>query len=207
MNVSKCILFSSFFIRYYMLSSWFHIDCARTHILIKKYMNEKQKNLEVNSLEKKPVRIHISCGKQWINEFINDRIIWNDNLLHLNFSAAPFHHSFQRVFFFIVRTKTMTHNTLIGLCFCLWFIWQRIWIWRWMKLKNLLGKIWRFSLHLFIEKINMILWMKSVKYTKFIDFNWTIMWFNPLIEIMRSCHLKVKSRTVVTLFQRLFAIL
>lgn len=60
---------------------------------------------------------------------------------------------------------------------------------------------------IFLLKKNMILWMKSVKYTKFIDFNWTIMWFNPLIEIMRSCHLKVKSRTVVTLFQRLFAIL
>lgn len=118
------------------------------------------------------------------------------------------HHSIIRsnAYFFIVRTKTKTHNTLIGLCFCLWFIWQRIWIWRWMKLKNLLGKIKRFSLYLFIEK-NMILWMKSVKYTKFIDFNWKTMWFNLLIEIMRSCHLKVKSRTVVTLFQRLFAIL
>lgn len=72
---------------------------AHTHIN-KKIYEQKTKNLEVNSLEKKPVRIHISCGKQWINEFINDRIIWNDNLLHLNFSAAPFHHSFQRVFFF-----------------------------------------------------------------------------------------------------------
>lgn len=84
-----------------MVSHWLR---AHTHIN-KKYMNEKQKNLEVNSLEKKPVRIHISCGKQWINEFINDRIIWNDNLLHLNFSAAPFHHSFQRVFFLSCEPK------------------------------------------------------------------------------------------------------
>lgn len=77
---------------------------------------------------------YTSWGKQWINKFINDWIIWNDNLLRQRASAAHFIIRFELKPFstlaLTVRTKTHTktatfsiHSIFVFVRFCYRYIW------------------------------------------------------------------------------------